>query len=167
MLFERHGTPIARLVGRSGEASSWHLNDHVITESQLFTIGLGLLPPAQPDGKRWDVDYWCLHGGRTANHREATPDVPNVWFHDSGTPQGRSFIETGIHGGSLVTVPEDRKVRIRECAADSVRYLDEVVSLPVHLDRKGLELALRKRAESAHDNIRPRRSLSAGHWIVT
>ncbi|MGC4004752.1 MAG: AAA family ATPase [Pirellulales bacterium] len=149
--FERHGVPLVRFIGRSGEASAWHLNDHVVTESQVFTIGLGLIPPAQPDGKRWDVDYWCLHGGATANKRAPTPDVPNVSFHDCGTPQGRNFFETGIHGCSLISIGEDRKVRIRECAADKVRYLDETISLSSKLERKAFEAAIRKRAESAHE----------------
>jgi len=151
VMFERHGVPVARLVGRSGEASAWHLNDHVITESPVFTIGLGLLPPAQPDGKRWDVDYWCLHGGATANKAQPLPEVQDVWFHDCGTPQGRNFNETGIYGCSLVTISEERKVRIRECAADCVRYLEENISLPSHLERKGFEAAIRKRAESLHE----------------
>lgn len=166
LTFERHGSPLARLVGRSGEASAWHLNDHVITESHLFTIGLGLLPPAQPDGKRWDVDYWSLHG----NYDPTLPDegphqVPNVWFHDCGSPQGRSFAEPGTHGCTLVMIGEDRAVRTRPWTTDSVRYLDETVTCPPQLERKAIEALLRKRAEAAREQ-HPTATLFA-RWTLT
>ncbi|MDX1963839.1 MAG: hypothetical protein SFX18_11835 [Pirellulales bacterium] len=151
--FERYGVPLIRLVGRSGEASAWHLNDHVITESPLFTIGLGLVPPAQPDGKRWDVDYWCLHGQASATpaERQHLPQVEHVWFHAAGSPQGRSFAELHTHGCTLVSVGEDRKVKMRTCATDAVRYFDEVVTCGPRMDHKACEAAVLRRGAALRE----------------
>jgi DNA repair exonuclease SbcCD nuclease subunit len=152
ILLERHGVAIVRFIGRSGEASAWHMNDHVVTESHIYTIGLGLIPPEQVDGKRWDVDFWAMHGEHkpSDNDKSLTP-VANVYFQNSGSTQGRSFDEPGTHGCTLVTVADDRKVRMRTCATDVLRYFDEVVTCNARAERKVLEGHLHRRAESLRE----------------
>jgi len=92
---------------------------------RLPSIGLVF----DPDGLRADrphpFDYLAL-GGRHARHTAPDSKQP---AHYCGSPQGRSPLETGPHGATLVEISSEREVRIETFSTDTARWIDAVIAI--------------------------------------
>jgi exonuclease SbcD len=64
------------------------------------------------------VDYWALGG----LHQRTTPLESNCVAHFAGTPQGRSFDESGAHGATIVSVDEQGRVQLNPVQCDVLRW---------------------------------------------
>lgn len=136
------GEPVCELVGRGhehGEAPKAH--EFANSREDLFSIAVVHTPFA--GGMRdLGIEYWALGGlhGRSTLHQSA-----KSLSHYPGSPQGRSFNETGAHGCTLVQVDEGRQVRLTPIATDVVRWESQSLTLGVAADRAELERLLRDR----------------------
>jgi DNA repair exonuclease SbcCD nuclease subunit len=94
-----------------------------------------------------DVDYWALGG----SHGRRTFPESHALAHDAGSPQGRSPLETGPHGCTLVAVDEHRHPRLTSFSTDLVRWYSPRLSVSDIADRHELERALRERTQHLID----------------
>ncbi len=87
------------------------------------------------------VDYWAL-GGRHA--RETLRDLENV-AHYAGTPQGRSFVEPGVHGCTLVQFSAFAPPRLSFLPTSVLIWHEESLEVDELTTRERLERLLRER----------------------
>jgi DNA repair protein SbcD/Mre11 len=136
------GEAVCELVGRSHEhQEAPKAHEFANSREDLFSIAVVHTPFA--GGMRdLGIDYWALGGlqGRSTLHQSA-----KSLSHYPGSPQGRSFNETGAHGCTLVQVDESRQVRLTPIATDVVRWESQSLTLGVAADRAELERLLRDR----------------------
>ncbi|MEM6329857.1 MAG: hypothetical protein AAF790_06375 [Planctomycetota bacterium] len=147
----RDGQVIARVQGVScGEgqpvdASGFHADAH-----GRYTIGVacGTSDSAGKEGDR--VDYMAL-GGRV---KRATVDVDPGMAHYCGTPQGRSPVETGPAGCTVVQVDHEGKTKTRFVACDAVRWASETLEFTDGATRDDLRSRLHERMEKLRAKAR-------------
>jgi exonuclease SbcD len=122
-IHERHGVPIAEICG-TGYAPRDRLQagDFRPEHESLFSIALahGELD-AELAAKLDDIDYWALGG----DHERRTLFTVPVTAHYAGSPQGRSPLESGPHGCTLVHVDDIGQVEPSFIPTDVVRYQTE------------------------------------------
>ena len=129
LIHERDGEPIARFVGLGHDSiqDSQFIN-HVANSSELTTIAIlhgKFNATAATDA---DVAYWALggdHGRRTVTSSTATTTLA----HYCGTPQGRSFRESGPHHATLVRVDGEKDVHLDAIATDYVVWHQERIDV--------------------------------------
>ncbi|MEZ6116415.1 MAG: hypothetical protein R3C28_07570 [Pirellulaceae bacterium] len=80
-------------------------------------------------------------GGRH-DHKVVYEEVSAACY--SGNPQGLSPLETGLHGGLLVSV-EHGRVRTRQLDHDVLRWHNERIELPADANRADLEKIIQER----------------------
>ncbi len=87
------------------------------------------------------VNYWALGGRHDCHTLFTSPRVAQY----AGSPQGRSPVETDVHGCTLVDVDEAGIVSRQVIPTDVVRWHNERLELPDHMDRQSLLRHLRDR----------------------
>jgi len=137
--FYRAGKVVA-LIQLSGYQGRRGLESSLFScESQgvpVIGVGHGELKPSK--GKLQPVDYWAL-GGR---HQAATEEFGEAMVHYPGTPQGRSPVETGVHGCSLVEIDPRARIETQFIECDSVQWLRRELRLTASTSRRKMERQL-------------------------
>lgn len=140
----RDGKVIANLQGvsragdREVDASGFRRDAH-----GKFTVGVAYGTSDAP-GKEGDrVDYMAL-GGRS---RRATVDHEPGVAHYAGSPQGRSPVEPGPSGCTVVQVDEAGKAKTRFIATDVVRWQEETIEFTAGTTDEQLQTRLRERLD--------------------
>ncbi|MCA9179474.1 MAG: hypothetical protein KDB14_33695 [Planctomycetales bacterium] len=132
----RGGEPLATLLGRSGGSGGVRGADFSADFSR-YTIGMACGQPDKKSLSRHSVDYWALSGQST---RETYFSKPRH-AHDAGSPQGRSELETGPHGCTMVRVAGGRTT-ITPVAGDAVRWNEVTIEAPRPATLETLESAM-------------------------
>jgi hypothetical protein len=126
----RGGAALARLVGLPPSCAR-----HDRATLHAFTAGpglptIGVLHSVGEPAADWfsstpSVNYWALGGSHA--RRTVLEDRCAVQF--SGSPQGRSPEETGLHGCELVSISEHGAISHRTMVTDLFRWRRETVAI--------------------------------------
>lgn len=117
---ERAGRTICEVVGRSTDGrSNLHVPSYRIEPTDLYTVALGYGSSSADALAEGRFDYWALGGQHNRQEMEGGAEAGAVYC---GSPQGRSFAESGPHGYQLVDVDADRTTRIHSIDCDLFRY---------------------------------------------
>ncbi|MCC6491627.1 MAG: DNA repair exonuclease [Pirellulales bacterium] len=134
---QRDGRTVARIQGISRSPGQSIDDSGFYRDAKgLFTVGVAHGSAASPGAEGDRVHYMALGG----QHQRQTVDQSPGIAHYSGTPQGRTPDETGVHGCTLVTVDESGHVKTTLVATDIVRWVSETIELTSGAD-EGVLLA--------------------------
>ena len=111
---------------------------------------------------RGRIDYWALGGEHAGNTLTTSPRTA----HYAGTPQGRSPMDVGPRGCTLVDVQPDGETRLRFIATDVIRWQTERVPLDTRADKRELSRLLQEKMRALVDGS-PSRDLLVSWKIVT
>ncbi len=126
LLVDGGGEPLARLLGTSCDPRRpWRPDEFTPDPAGLYTVAVAHGRPDPAALQARGIDYWAL-GGR---HQRGTPISGPRTVHYCGTPQGRCLQETGLLGCTLVQVDEQSRTRTSFVPADSVRWIDQRLTL--------------------------------------
>jgi DNA repair exonuclease SbcCD nuclease subunit len=117
---ERFGVPIAEICGMGyAPRDKVRAADFRPENDGLFTIALahGEIDE-EIAAKIEDIDFWALGGPHERHNIFTTP----VTAHCAGSPQGRSPIESGPHGCTLVHIDDLGQTAMNFIPTDVVRY---------------------------------------------
>ncbi len=89
-----------------------------------------------------NIKYWAL-GGR---HKMAKLDNNGSVIAYSGSPQGRTPKESGVHGFKFCRIDTTGKIRVTTVEADRVRWLPQKVAIDENVRMSELKEALAERA---------------------
>lgn len=148
IIHQRNGMSLARLVGRGRDRERVvDLAGFEADPSGLFTIGVVHGEFESANLASHGLHYWALGGAHARSTLGTSPCVA----HYSGTTLGRNRGETGPHGGTLVQVDDQRRVRTNPFSTDAFRWCDEYLVLDEHTTRDGLEALFRDRVRALAD----------------
>jgi len=117
---QRGGHTICMVVGRSSDGRSvLHVPSYRIEATDEFTVAVGYGESNVEALAEGRFDYWAL-GGRHV--REVMDGGASGGAIYCGSPQGKSLMEAGAHGYTVVDVDGDQTVRIQSIECDSFRY---------------------------------------------
>jgi DNA repair protein SbcD/Mre11 len=91
--------------------------------------------------------YWALCN----SVERQSPQNAQFQAHCPGTHQGRSPVEDGPHGATLVTVDEEQRVKLRPVDSDAVRFTTFSIDVSPTATAAELEGLLLDRAEKLRD----------------
>jgi hypothetical protein len=141
---ERFNVPIAEICG-IGYAPRDHVRaaDFKPEHDGLFTIALahGSIDE-EIATKVEEIDFWALGGEHERHNLFTTP----VTAHYAGSPQGRSPVESGPHGCTLVQVDDLGQTTMSFIPTDVVRYQTERLTGVDTASRETLDRLLAERA---------------------
>ncbi len=141
----RDGQPLAHIVGISRSTSDAVPLDRLVRPAgEIFTIGVAYGKFEASDLPRQKVDYLAL-GGR---HHRKTFSSPLRTAHYAGTPQGRSPLEPGPRGATLVSVDETGEIKPQFVPLDTVRWQVERLEVEPRLSLEAISEAMRARVGS-------------------
>ena len=89
-----------------------------------------------------NIRYWAMGGRHKSNKLEKTSSIVSY----SGSPQGRSPKESGVHGCKICRVDNAGKLRIQEVETDSVRWLPQKIAIEDSVNVTELKDVLGERA---------------------
>jgi DNA repair protein SbcD/Mre11 len=150
----RGDRPVANIVGRSWHGTSFvHVGEFKSDLDGLPTI---VVAYGQADAENLAdqvVDYWALGG----QPQRQTLGTASRVVHYCGSPQGRSPVETGAHGATLVHVAGDRTIRTQFFPTDALRWHTERMPLKNDLTLDAIQRTLgdRVRALKSEADGRP------------
>ncbi len=140
---ERNGLLMAELIGAShGGSGPPRPYEFAASEAGTFSIAVVHADWGTAALGEIGVDYWALGGP----HQRSTPSELNGIVHFPGSPQGRSPLEAGPHGCTIVSVDDRGTARLNPIACDVVRWISPRVSLADTAGESELEIALHQRA---------------------
>lgn len=161
VVHRRDGQPLARIWGQSPAAGDRvALSDFDDDAEELFCVGATVGTFHARDASPHRPAYLAL-GGR-ANRRVLTGLPRPIQY--SGSPQGRSFQQTGPHGCTLVSVGDDHVPRDSTVATDVVRYVCQSIQPPRSADRAELQSRLAEAVAALRDTADGRDLLVA--WQI-
>lgn len=150
---------IACIVGRSWHGSAIQTADYAVDAGNLFSIGVGFGPLDLGKISSLRVDFWAM-GGR--HERQTVGGSP---IHYPGTPQGRSPLEPGPHGCTLVHVADDQTYRTQFIPIDAARWLEETVQVEADETRSDVKRRIAERMKQLLVDAVERPLLV--HWNIT
>ncbi len=138
IVHDRNNQPLVEIVGRSRRGKNKAKIRELKPEHTLFSVGVahGRWPASEV--AKQQVDYLAL-GGEHA-HMLLTEEARSAAY--SGTPQGRSFEETGPHGCTIVDVSAAQSTSIRRVSTDAVRCVTVAVDGAAARDSRAVSGAL-------------------------
>lgn len=156
----RGDTRVAVIAGRGGDSLKHFRGEDFETSEGLYSIALAFGSFEESHLRGSEVDYWAL-GGKHARRaiRAARPVA-----HYCGTPQGRQPQEEGPHGCAVVEVDGRGRTLRQTVATDVVRWQNEEIELPDHIDESGLLRLLRDHAHRLAESSGGRQILV--RWIL-
>ncbi len=110
--------------------------------------------PLDPKWLDGSIDYWAL-GGRHSRENLGR----NRQIHFCGSPQGRRPTETGPHGCAVVDVDYRGATQRHTVTSDIVRWHEERIELPMHVDSHGLLRIMRDRMHALAEVVGGRQTL--------
>jgi hypothetical protein len=137
----RGNEPVLELLGCSQRKSHRIRTADFTGDPTRFTVALTYGAADTKALRSARVNYWAL-GGRHDRHTLFTS--PRI-AHYAGSPQGRSPVETDAHGCTLVDVDEAGIVSRQVISTDVVRWHNERLELPDHMDQQSLLRHMRDR----------------------
>ena len=147
----RDGEPLARLVGLGRNLHRLpNLPGNQADSAGLFTIGVFHGEHAGIDAAHLasrGLHYWALGGSHVRNTLCNSPCVA----HDPGTMIGQNRQETGPRGATLVSVDEQRNVRMSLMTTDTFRWCNESIAIDEQTTRDALDKRIRERLQSLSD----------------
>lgn len=139
--FKRKGRTVVTLVGQSQvDGRKTQPTDFRATKSDATRIAIAYGPANADEMRASKFDYWALGG--LHDRKIVFEEVSAACY--SGNPQGLSPLETGVHGGLLVTV-EHGRVRTRVLDHDVIRWHNERIELATDATRNELEKTIYER----------------------
>jgi len=141
---ERAGTAVARILSVAEDRRGRLLIADLKPLEGVFSIGLAHGSIEEAALKKQRVEYLAL-GGK--HQRRTLAGAPRM-AHYCGTHQGRSPLEAGPHGCTLVEVDDSGRVRSRLVPVDCVRWSNQRVEIDEQNDRKQLEELLREQMQT-------------------
>lgn len=140
----RGDRPVANIVGRSWHGTAaFQVGDFKSDADGLPTI---VVAYGQTDPQRLAdqlVDYWAL-GGQP--QRQSLGNAQRA-IHYAGSPQGRSPLEPGPHGCTLVHVANDRTIRTQFTPTDVIRWHTERLAIEEEATLDGVRRHLTERVK--------------------
>lgn len=141
---EQAGAVLARIMSvtedRRGRLSIADLKP----EEGVFSIGLAHGSLEEAALKKQRVEYLALGG----KHQRRTLASSPRMAHYCGTHQGRSPLEAGPHGCTLVEVDDSGRVRSRLVPVDVVRWSNQRIEIDEQTDRQQFETLLREQIQT-------------------
>jgi len=123
---KKHEEPLARIVGLSRDRSERiRANEFTVTNKDIFTIASVHGHGEMEKLLEAEMNFWALGG----EHNRDTPSNAPHWIHYPGSPQGRQPGELGPHGCTVVQVDERSEVTANFVSCDSIRWVNEQVSV--------------------------------------
>lgn len=117
---QRAGRTICQVIGRSSEGrTELHVPSYRVDPTDEFTVAVGYGSADAESLAEGRMDYWALGG---EHQRIEIDGGGNAGAMYCGTPQGRSLLETGPHGYTLVDIDSERNARIHGVDCDLFRY---------------------------------------------
>src|SRR5690606_25483716 len=116
---QRAGRTICQVIGRSSEGrTELHVPSYRVDPTDEFAVAVGFGTTDAESLVEGRMDYWALGG----EHRRLEIDGGgSAGAMYCGTPQGRSLLETGPHGYTLVDIDSERNARIHGVDCDLFR----------------------------------------------
>jgi DNA repair protein SbcD/Mre11 len=124
IVHRRSGNGVATLLGRSSEgrqtirAAEYA---HEVDDQYRIAVGVGEADLESLSSER--IDYWALGG----LHDRTTLRDEGQQMRYSGSPQGRSMDEVGVHGCFMVDVDSSHKTTVHALDTDLFRYSDQTI----------------------------------------
>lgn len=154
------GVPTARLVGCSWDRQRpVPLSAFQRDPTGLVTIGVTFGEYDAELLQSRHLHYWAL-GGR---HARTTISGAPPAAHYSGTPQGRSPLDVGSHGCTLVQI-DDEQVHTSLVPCDAARWLNLRVAIDQSTARDELESMLRQQMRQCCEGLPEARMLVS--WTI-
>lgn len=113
-----------------------------------------------PDWLDRSINYWAFGG----SHQRKNVGRANA-AHFCGSPQGRRPSEGGPHGCAIVDVDHRGVTQRHTVTTDAVRWHEEKIDLPDHIDSQGLLRLMRDRAHALAETVAGRQALV--RWVLT
>lgn len=144
IIHHRQGDVLARIIGVAHDRRGRIALGEASADDDLFTIGLAHGPVEESALKKQRVNYLALGG----KHQRRTLQGAPRSAHYCGTHQGRSPLESGPHGCTLVEVDDMGRTRSRLVPVDVVRWTNQRLDIDEHTDRRQLETLLREQMQT-------------------
>lgn len=121
------GGAVCEIIGRSHYGSELPLPyEFAPSAAELFSIAVAHANWNANALGEIGADYWALGG----LHQRTTPLESNCVAHFAGTPQGRSFDESGARGATIVSVDEQGRVQLSPVQCDVLRWIMPRFAVP-------------------------------------
>ncbi len=137
---QRDGHDLAQLISAGHDRRQRIPLAELRPEGELFSIGLAHGQVDEATLKKQRVQYLALGG----KHQRRTLAAAPRMAHFPGTPQGRSPLEAGPHGCTLVEIDDTGRVRSRLVPVDVIRWTNQRVEITEQTTRAELETMLRE-----------------------
>lgn len=161
-VFRRDGRPAATLLGAErAPTGRVPVSKFRLRNDDRETIAVAHGAVSNLVAERLETAYLAL-GGR---HSRMTFEATDRLAHYPGSPQGRSPLESGPHGCSLVEIGGQPHVALRPIVTDVLRWRHERVELDEAFSVERLEQRLAQRVESLQETT-PGQTLLI-HWTLT
>ena len=141
VMHRRGNEPVLTLQGCSQRKTHRIRTEDFTGDPARFTVALTYGAADTKALRSARVNFWAL-GGRHDRHTLFTS--PRIAQY-AGSPQGRSPVETDVHSCTLVDVDEEGIVNRQAIPTDVVRWHNERLELPDHMDQQSLLRHMRDR----------------------